>query len=112
LQLTFYYVRDELDYENYYNTRRGAVKTNKDKKGNCCDLAHLLNALLRAQSIPAMYRHVLAIFSNTITGHVYTRAYENGEYVALDASNNRNGYNNIVSWKLSKVYNNYRELPF
>lgn len=108
----FLYVRDEFDYENYYNTRRGAMGTFRDKKGNCCDLSHILIAILRAIGIPAMYRHVLAQFKGGQIGHVYVRAYVNGEYVALDASNNNNGYNNIVSWTLNTVYNNYRELPF
>lgn len=109
---TFYYVRDDFDYDLYYNTRRGALKTIRDKIGNCCDLSHALVALLRAKGIPAFYRHVLAQFNSGTTGHVYVKAYVNGNYVSLDASNNRNGYNNIVSWKLSKIYNNYRELPF
>ncbi|MFA0846681.1 MAG: transglutaminase family protein [Methanobacterium formicicum] len=108
----FNYVRDAYGYDYYYNTRRGALGTYRDKKGNCVDLSHLLIAILRAMGIPAMYRHVLAQFKSGQIGHVYVRAYVNGEYVALDASNNNNGYNNIVSWKLVQVYNNYRELPF
>lgn len=108
----FNYVRDVYGYDYYYNTRRGALGTYRDKIGNCVDLSHLLIAILRAMGIPAMYRHVLAQFKSGQIGHVYVRAYVNGEYVALDASNNNNGYNNIVSWKLVQVYNNYRELPF
>lgn len=108
----FNYVRDVYGYDYYYNTRRGALGTYRDKIGNCCDLSHLLIAILRAMGIPAMYRHVLAQFKSGQIGHVYVRAYVNGKYVALDPSNNNNGFDNVVSWKLVKVLNNYRELPF
>jgi DNA-binding XRE family transcriptional regulator len=101
-----------LGYLYYYNTNKGALGTLKAKAGNCCDLSHLLIALLRAAGIPAWYRHVLAEFSSGQIGHVYVRAYVNGKYVSLDASNNKNSYNNIVSWKFINLYSEYKELPF
>ena len=53
----YYYVRNNIAYEDYSNTRRGAFKTLQDKKGNCCDQAHLLVALLRTAGIPTYYAH-------------------------------------------------------
>ena len=53
----YYWVRDNIQYENYPNTRKGAYKTLKEKSGNCCDQAHLLVALLRADGIPTCYAH-------------------------------------------------------
>ena len=53
----YYWVRDNIQYENYSNTRKGAYKTLKEKSGNCCDQAHLLVALLRADDIPTCYAH-------------------------------------------------------
>lgn len=110
----FNYVRDALDYEfpMYFNTRKGALNTYKAKKGNCCDLSHLLIAILRAMGIPARYKHVYAEFKDGNTGHVYGQAYVAGEWVSLDASNNRNTYEEIVSFKIQKVYNTYKGLPF
>ena len=52
------FVRDKIDYDDSYsNTKKGAYKTLEDKKGNCCDQAHLLVALLRAVGIPTYYAH-------------------------------------------------------
>jgi hypothetical protein len=53
----FYFVRDNIAYEDYANTRKGAYKTLMEKRGNCCDQAHLLVALLRAAEIPTYYAH-------------------------------------------------------
>ena len=53
----FKFVQYDVKYERYSNTKRGAVKTLKDKKGNCCDQAHLLVALWRAAGIDALYAH-------------------------------------------------------
>ena len=51
------FVRDNIAYENYANTRKGALRTLTERKGNCCDQAHLLVALLRAAKIPTYYCH-------------------------------------------------------
>ena len=51
------FVRDNIAYENYANTRKGALRTLTEGKGNCCDQAHLLVALLRAATIPTYYCH-------------------------------------------------------
>ena len=53
----YYYVRNNIAYEDYSNTKRGAYKTMKDGRGNCCDQAHLLVALLRTAGIPTYYVH-------------------------------------------------------
>ena len=51
------FVRDNIAYEDYANTRKGALRTLTEGKGNCCDQAHLLVALLRAAKIPTYYCH-------------------------------------------------------
>ena len=51
------FVRDNIAYENYANTRKGALRTLTEGKGNCCDQVHLLVALLRAAKIPTYYCH-------------------------------------------------------
>ena len=53
----YYFVRNNIGYEDYSNTRKGAYATLKQGKGNCCDQAHLLVALLRAAKIPTYYCH-------------------------------------------------------
>lgn len=51
------YVRYQVKYELYSNTRYGALKCLELKKGNCVDQAHLVVALCRAVGIPARYCH-------------------------------------------------------
>ena len=58
-------VQKYIEYERYSDTKRGAVKTLQDKKGNCADQAHLLVALFRAAGIPARYVHA--------PGHYWTQ---------------------------------------
>ena len=53
----YVHVQKYIEYERYANTKRGAVKTLIDKRGNCADQAHLLVALFRAAGIPARYVH-------------------------------------------------------
>ena len=51
------YVKTQVRYEKYGNSRKGASKTLLTKHGNCCDQAHLLVALWRAAGIEARYAH-------------------------------------------------------
>ena len=61
----FKHVQKYIEYERYSDTKRGAVQTLIDKRGNCADQAHLLVALFRAAGIPARYVHG--------TGHYWTQ---------------------------------------
>jgi uncharacterized membrane protein len=51
----FNFVRDEIGYESYKGSLRGARGTLWSKAGNALDQASLLIALLRASGIPARY---------------------------------------------------------
>ena len=53
----FEFVRDEIGYESYKGSLRGARGTLWSKAGNALDQASLLIALLRASGIPARYVH-------------------------------------------------------
>ena len=53
----YHFVRDEIKYEDYSNTKKGAFRTLQERAGNCCDQAHLLVALLRTAGIPTYYAH-------------------------------------------------------
>ena len=61
----FLHVQKYIKYERYSDTKRGAVQTLIDKRGNCADQAHLLVALFRAAGIPARYVHA--------PGHYWTQ---------------------------------------
>lgn len=110
----YFYVKDEFGYLFYNNTSRGAIGTYTDGEGNCCDLAHLLVAILRAAGFPTRYCHSSSVqFSSGRYGHVWCEVYAGGQWIRLDASNNGNeiGVNPADNQILSTV-NRYKELPF
>ena len=94
------------DYQFYMNSSRGALGIWRDKKGNCCDMAHLVNACARALGVPGRYEHWNCTFSSSTIGHIFAAVYcpdapnpninnENG-WLYADPVNNPNylGYQN------------------
>jgi transglutaminase-like putative cysteine protease len=110
----FNWVRDQLDYSFYYNTKRGAVGTLRDGRGNCVDLSHIMVALSRAAGIPARYVHATCTFKSGKIGHVWAQLYVDGKWINADASNNINSFGVIRNWN-TKTYTLkgiYSSLPF
>jgi len=111
----FNWVRDNIGYSFYYNTKSGALGTLKAKTANCCDTTHLLVALSRAVGIPARYVSGVCKFtSGTLYGHVWAQLYVNGNWYNADAISSRNTFGVInnwdtTSWTLKGIYS---ELPF
>lgn len=111
----FKWVRDNIGYSFYYNTKYGAVKTLKKKKGNCVDTSHLLVALSRAAGIPARYVHVKAKFpDDKVYGHVFVQVYVKGKWYNVDASSTKNSFDVIKKWDTAtaKIKGVYASLPF
>ena len=111
----FNWVRDNIGYSFYYNTRYGATGTLTKMTGNCCDTAHLLIALLRAEGIPAQYIHGYCRFSSgKWYGHVWAQVYVNGKWYNADATSYRNTFGIIKNWntKISTIKGTYASLPF
>jgi Transglutaminase-like enzymes, putative cysteine proteases len=111
----FNWVRDNLGYSFYYNTRYGAVGTLNAKTGNCVDTSHLVIALARAAGIPARYVHGYCKFSSgTIYGHVWAQLYINGKWYDADGISIRNSLGVINNWDKDKstIEGTYAELPF
>lgn len=111
----FNWVRDNIGYSFYYNTKYGAVKTLKKKTGNCVDTSHLLVALLRASGIPARYVHVKAKFpDDEYYGHVFVQAYVKGKWYNADASSIMNSFGVIRKWDkgTAEIKGVYASLPF
>lgn len=76
-----HYVQKKIKYDDYGDTRRGAVKTLKDKRGNCADQTHLAIALLRASYIPAKYESKTVKFDGKNKCHAWHLAYINGKWL-------------------------------
>lgn len=106
------WVRDNIGYSFYYNTKRGAVGTLTAKTGNCVDTTHLLIALCRAAGIPARYQHGTCKFSSGTYGHVWGEIWVNGKWYTADASSSRNSLGVVNSWTLTTLKGTYASLPF
>lgn len=98
----FNWVRDNVTYSYYNNTRKGALGTLSSRSGNCCDHSHLVIALSRAAGIPGRYIHIY--------GHVYSQLYVDGKWYNADAINNNNYFGQSKS--TSNILGTYAELPF
>ncbi len=96
----FNWVRDNVDYEYYANTKYKASGTLSGKKGNCCDHANLIVALCRAADIPARFSHGknCKFSSGLNTGHVWAQIYVDGVWYSADATSSRNKLGNIQNW--------------
>jgi hypothetical protein len=109
------WVRDNLGYSFYYNTKYGAVGALNARTGNCVDTAHLLIALERAAGIPAKYEHVYAQFSSgNWYGHVVAQVYVNGVWYIADATSSYNTFGVVNNWNraTATLYGYYASLPF
>ena len=96
----FNWVRDNVKYEYYANTKYKATGTLSKKRGNCCDHANLIVALCRAADIPARYTHGknCKFSSGLNTGHVWAQIYVDGVWYSADATSSRNKLGNIQNW--------------
>ena len=113
----FNYLRNNLDYDNYANSLRGAAKTLRLKAGNCCDHANLIVALCRAVKIPARYGHAQGcrfIRSGSIEGHVWAQIYVNKRWYSADGTSYRNSLGHIKNWDTKHYYSvhTYMNIPF
>lgn len=111
----FNYVRDNLDYSYYYDTKYGAVTTLKLKKGNCVDHSHLLVAMFRTAGLKARYVHGTCKFSDgDFTGHVWTQVLIGKNWICADAISYKNSLGKIANWdtKHYTLHAKYSSLPF
>ena len=108
----FKYNRDEWEWENYSNTKKGAIGTINAKGGNCCDLTHATLAMCRAAGIPARYLHGQCYFSSGVIGHVIPEIYVDGKWWICDPSNNSATFG-TPTWQGMETFNGrYNELEF
>ena len=96
----FNYVRDKIAYEEYKDTKYGAVETLNRKRGNCADQAHLLIAMLRTARIPARYCCGYCFFTDgRYTDHVWAECTFDGiTWYVLDPTSLQNGFDSIKNW--------------
>ena len=110
----FNYVRDNISYSFYYDTRYGAVGTLNLRSGNDVDQAHLLIAMLRAAGIPARYHHGTCTFTDGSTrGHVWAECLIGSTWIDIDTTSSRNSFGAIMNWNTNTFthHNFYASLP-
>ncbi len=108
----FNWVRNNLRYSFYYNTRLGAAGALKYRKGNCADTSHLVVALARSSGLQAKYAHGKVRFSSgRVYGHVWALIKANGRWYKADASSNRNSFG-VMKGKVVRLQGIHNSLSF
>ena len=114
----FEFVRDDIRYSFYTNSKKGAAQTFSSRSGNCCDKANLIVAMCRSVGIYARYSHAknCKFASGLNTGHVWAQVYDpiSQTWYTADATSRRNKLGTINNWN-TKSYNtpkNYALIPF
>ena len=112
----FNYVRDEIAYEFYYDTQKGAEGTLASGGGNCCDQAQLLVAMARSVGMTARFGTGYCYFSlsGSWYGHVWAQILVDGTWYNADPTSNRNSFGVIVNWDTSSYTDRgtYDILPY
>ena len=108
------WVRDNINYTFYYDSKYGAAGTLARMGGNCCDTANLLVALARDDGIQARYVHGDCDFSGNWYGHVWAQLYVNGQWVTADATSYSNSLGVVKNWDTATyvLEGIYTTLPF
>ena len=112
----FNYVRDNIAYSYYANSKKDASGTLSSGSANCCDQANLVVALCRAAGIPARYSHAqgCTFSSGLVTGHVWAQILIGDTWYAADATSTRNKLGDINNWNTNS-YNSLKQyalIPF
>ena len=113
----FNYVRDNISYVYYNDTKYGAVATLTYKEGNCVDMSHLLIAMLRTAGIPARYHYGknCHFSSGLVSEHVWTECtFDGNTWYTLDPTSSKNTFGVINNWNTSNYEEGgiYASLPF
>ena len=112
----FNYVRDNISYQSYLNTHKGAVTTLTSRAGNCCDQAHLLAALCRASGLATRYVHGADCqFATGPLGHVWCQILIGDTWVVADPTSSRNSLGEVNNWSNHESFTlngYYATLPF
>lgn len=112
----FNWVRDNIKYSFYYESKYYASGTLSRRAGNCCDQANLLVALSRAAGISAIYKSGYCYFTTSKHwyGHVWANLNVNGQWLPADTTSYRNSLGVINNWNTATFtyYGSYTTLPF
>lgn len=98
----FNYVRDNIKYSYYYDTKYSATGTLNNKLGNCVDQTHLLIALSRASGLAARYVHADCTFTvSGRIGHVFAQIKVGDTWVVADTTSSQNSLGTVKNWNVN-----------
>ena len=80
---------DNMSYQGYSNSQKGAEKCFKERSGNCCDHANVVVQMCKAVGVKVAYEHSSSCYG---TGHVWAVATCNGKDYRIDASVKSRGF--------------------
>lgn len=83
---------DEMTYQGYPNSQKGAERCFKERSGNCCDHANVVVQMLRSVNVKCAYEHSSSCYG---TGHVWAVAYCEGKWYRIDASVKSRGFDQV-----------------
>ena len=83
---------DNMSYQGYSNSQKGAEKCFKERSGNCCDHANVVVQMLKAVNVKCAYEHSGSCYG---TGHVWAVADCGGKTYRIDASVKSRGFNEV-----------------
>lgn len=100
----FNWVKTNVHYKFYRNTKYGADGTLRYRSGNCADQAHLVVALARSAGLPARYVHAKAHFrSGHWYGHYWAQINANGKWYTADTTSHFNSFGVARNWNYAKI---------
>ena len=85
------YVEGYMTETNFSTGFATAAEVAQNKTGDCTEHAVLLAALIRAREIPARVAVGLVYYRQAYAYHMWTEAYVEGRWIALDATRGRGG---------------------
>ena len=83
---------DNMSYEGYPNSQKGAEGCFRDRAGNCCDHANVVVQMLRAVNVKCAYEHSTSCYG---TGHVWAVATCEGQDYRIDAAVKSRDFNEV-----------------
>lgn len=114
----FNWVRDEITYQYYSNSLKGASGAFRTGTANCCDQSNLLVQMARSVGLTIQYRHCTNCYfyiGGSYYGHVWVQFIIDGKVYQADPCSTRNSFGKIVNFNYNSVVGNtrtYNNLPF
>ncbi len=94
IEQVFEYVKQHIQYEWYYNSKRSPKQVVEDGKANCVDMAYFMWVYLGCkQKLPCRFVHARVQTTNRQDDHIFMQVKCNDNWITLDPTNKKHGIN-------------------